>query len=146
MQFYGTNIKGSVYEIISKVTGHIPDDLESDMYLEADFVFVANNEASADTVELDQNEDWLGLAKKIKGEFEDVPMNGISYDLVSDNLPVYMYSDTKLMPIRANYLGNRNMPKFDIFEFSKYERDQRHSMPQQTSMFKSLLQSKRNVN
>lgn len=33
---YRDNIKKSVYEIISKVTGHAPEDIDNDMYLEAD--------------------------------------------------------------------------------------------------------------
>ncbi|MCX7922531.1 MAG: amino acid adenylation domain-containing protein [Clostridia bacterium] len=82
-------------------------------------------------IEINQNEDWVSLVGKIKETFEAIPMNGVSYDVASDNLPVYMYPDTKLTPVRANYLGNRDMPQFDVFEFSKDGTDRRYSVPQQ---------------
>ncbi|MCX8132185.1 MAG: amino acid adenylation domain-containing protein [Clostridia bacterium] len=82
-------------------------------------------------IEIDQNENWASLVEKIKGTLKKVPMNGISYDVVSENLPVYMCPDIKLTPVRANYLGNRDVPQFDVFEFYKNGKDRRYSLPQQ---------------
>lgn len=82
-------------------------------------------------IDLIQDEAWGSLVEKVKNSLETIPMNGISYDLVSDYLPVYMYPDTKITPVRANYLGNRDLPKFDNFEFSKAGMDRRYSVPQQ---------------
>lgn len=101
-------------------------------------------------IECKQDEDWASLVRKIKETFETIPMNGISYDAVSDNLPVYMYPDTKMTPIRSNYLGNRDIPQFINFEFSKAGRDRRYSVPQQKRIsviefFFSIVDGKLNL-
>jgi len=82
-------------------------------------------------VTIGHNEEWSEIVRKITNGIDSVPLNGISYDLVSDNLPAYMYPDLNLTSIRANYLGNRDIPEYDVFEFSKDELDKRYSSPEQ---------------
>lgn len=82
-------------------------------------------------VELESNEEWSSLVRKIKDGLEQVPMGGISYDLVSPYLPSYLYPDQRLTSIRANYLGNRDVPKLSTFEFYEEDRDRRFSLPGQ---------------
>jgi len=60
-----------------------------------------------------------------------IPLQGLSYDLVSDELPSYMYPDLNLTSIRANYLGNRDVAQYDVFEFAKDGLDRRYSHPEQ---------------
>ncbi|QWU18296.1 non-ribosomal peptide synthetase [Paenibacillus sophorae] len=78
-----------------------------------------------------ENSGWQELIRSIRQGLEDVPLGGASYDLVSENLPLYMYPDVKLTPIRANYLGNRDLPQLPGFEFSKQGMDRRFSLPRQ---------------
>ncbi|MFD1773340.1 non-ribosomal peptide synthetase [Paenibacillus rhizophilus] len=80
---------------------------------------------------VEENNGWQELVRSIRQSLEDVPLGGMSYDLVSENLPIYMYPDVKLTPIRANYLGNRDMPKLPGFEFSKEGLDRRFALPEQ---------------
>ncbi|AIQ12042.1 peptide synthetase [Paenibacillus durus] len=82
-------------------------------------------------IRVGENSGWQELIRSIRQGLEEVPLGGASYDLVSENLPLYMYPDVKLTPIRANYLGNRDMPKLPDFEFSKQGMDRRFSLPQQ---------------
>lgn len=82
-------------------------------------------------INVDYDEEWPGIVKKIENGMNDVPLKGISYDLVSDELPSYMYPDLKLTSIRANYLGNRDIVNYDVFEFSKEGSDRRYSHPEQ---------------
>ncbi|MBC2578804.1 non-ribosomal peptide synthetase [Clostridium sp. DJ247] len=82
-------------------------------------------------INVEANDEIKDIVQKIKGSFDELPMNGVSYDLISDNLPLYMYPDTKLTPVRANYLGNRNLPNFESIEFSKESIDRRYSLPHQ---------------
>ncbi|EOV9527059.1 amino acid adenylation domain-containing protein [Bacillus cytotoxicus] len=83
------------------------------------------------SITINKEDTWLEVVHNIKNNMNEVPMGGISYDLVAPYLPSYMYPDTKLTPIRANYLGNRDMPDFKVFEFSKGNTDRRFSMPGQ---------------
>ncbi|OOM81396.1 non-ribosomal peptide synthetase [Clostridium sp. BL-8] len=82
-------------------------------------------------ISIDSNENWGEIVNKITDGINKVPLNGISYDLISEELPSYMYPDLKLTSIRANYLGNRNNNEYDVFEFSKDEMDRRYSHPEQ---------------
>ena len=82
-------------------------------------------------ISVDSNENWGELVNKITDGINKVPLNGISYDLVSEELPSYMYPDLNLTSIRANYLGNRDNNEYDVFEFSKEEMDRRYSHPEQ---------------
>ncbi|WP_235949829.1 non-ribosomal peptide synthetase [Paenibacillus apii] len=82
-------------------------------------------------IHVEQNSSWQELVRSIRQSLEEVPLGGVSYDLVSENLPMYMYPDVKLTPIRANYLGNRDMPKLPGFEFSKEGLDRRFALPEQ---------------
>ncbi len=74
---------------------------------------------------------WEPIIKQIKQQFEWLPMNGITFDWLSDKLPDYMYPDTRLTPVRANYLGNRTIPNSQVFEFIQEDWDRRLSPPQQ---------------
>ncbi|MBU3112556.1 non-ribosomal peptide synthetase [Clostridium lacusfryxellense] len=82
-------------------------------------------------ITIGHNEEWTETVHKITKAIDSVPLNGVSYDLVSDNLPTYLYPDLNISSIRANYLGNRDIPKYDVFEFSKDEIDKRYSHPEQ---------------
>jgi amino acid adenylation domain-containing protein len=82
-------------------------------------------------VMVEYDEKWDKTIKHIKDGFDGLPMNGVTFDWICDRLPNYIYPDANLTSIRANYLGNRTQPKFDLFEFSEEERDQRLSPPEQ---------------
>lgn len=58
-------------------------------------------------------------------------MNGVTYDWIGESLPEYLYPDSNLTLVRANYLGNRSVPLSDLFEFVYGERDCRLSPPDQ---------------
>jgi fengycin family lipopeptide synthetase B len=74
---------------------------------------------------------WAALIDLIGRGLESVPLNGISYDMVARNLPAHVYPDHKLTPVRANYLGNRDVPKSRLFEFDPAAWDQRFALPEQ---------------
>lgn len=102
------------------------------------------------SVDVGPDEEWTSLVRRIRDTFETVPMEGISYDVVSEDLPLYMYPDTKLTPVRANYLGNRDLPQLDVFEFSKDGMDRRYSVPEQKRIsiiefFFSIVDGRLNV-
>ncbi|AOY84657.1 amino acid adenylation domain-containing protein [Moorena producens JHB] len=82
-------------------------------------------------IEVEQNQAWQQTIKQIKDQFNGLPMNGVTFDWISDQLPSYMYPDANLTPVRANYLGNRSVPAFEGFEFIQEERDRRLSPPGQ---------------
>lgn len=82
-------------------------------------------------VQVDAQSGWQNLLQAIKQGFDAVPLNGISYDLVADRLPGHLYPDNKLTPVRANYLGNRELPKSKLFEFDSGDWDQRFNLPEQ---------------
>ncbi|MBR8838430.1 MAG: amino acid adenylation domain-containing protein [Stigonema ocellatum SAG 48.90 = DSM 106950] len=74
---------------------------------------------------------WEQTVKQITEKFEQMPMNGVTFDWISDQLPGHIYPDNNLTPIRANYLGNRTAPSFKSFEFIEQDRDRRLSSPEQ---------------
>jgi len=82
-------------------------------------------------VELAAGESWRALVNNIAVAFAETPLNGISYDLVGGELPESIYPDNKLTPVRVNYLGNRSLPKSNIFVFDEAEWDQRYAAPDQ---------------
>ena len=82
-------------------------------------------------ITIGHNEEWSETVQKITIGLDSVPFKGLSYDLVADQLPAYMYPDLNLTPIRANYLGNRDLPQYEVFEFSKDGLDRRYSHPEQ---------------
>lgn len=82
-------------------------------------------------LKVDSTASWQALIQKIDQQFSALPMNGVTYDWVADDLPHYLYPDEKLTPVRANYLGNRSLPHSDTFEFKQAERDRRLTLPTQ---------------
>ena len=74
---------------------------------------------------------WQETIQQINNRFESLPMNGVTYDWIGDRLPEYLYPDSNLTPIRANYLGNRSVPPSNLFEFVYGARDCRLSPPDQ---------------
>lgn len=74
---------------------------------------------------------WQEIIQEINIRFENLPMNGVTYDWIGDRLPKYLYPDSNLTPIRANYLGNRSVPPSGLFEFIEGDRDCRLSPPDQ---------------
>lgn len=82
-------------------------------------------------VELMAGESWRVSVDKIAKAFAEVPLNGVSYDWVGGELPEAIYPDNKLTPVRVNYLGNRSLPKSEIFTFDEDDWDQRYASPNQ---------------
>lgn len=82
-------------------------------------------------IALSENAQWKQKVKQIVQAFDELPMNGITYDWISDQLPDRIYPDRKLTPVRANYLGNRSLPVSNLFEFIESDRDRRLSPPEQ---------------
>jgi amino acid adenylation domain-containing protein len=82
-------------------------------------------------VMVQHEEKWEKTIKDIRDKFDGLPMNGTTFDWISDRLPNYIYPDANLTPVRANYLGNRSVPSFELFEFIEEERDRRLSPPDQ---------------
>lgn len=122
----GEEYKQSKVIVSHRVHGRKVDD--NNIFFETAGNFAVNFPMAIDFV---QQEGWESLIKKLRDTLETIPMSGISYDVVCDNLPVYMYPDTKITPVRANYLGNRDVPEFENFEFSRDGMDRRYSVPQQ---------------
>lgn len=81
------------------------------------------------TVDTDQS--WNALLQQLKDKFEAVPMNGGAFDWLGERLPSFMYPDNHLTPVRANYLGNRDIKPSSLFEFMKEDWDRRLSPPEQ---------------
>lgn len=77
------------------------------------------------------DEPWRDQVRRIAESLKRVPLNGISYDLAGEHLPARLYPDDKLTSIRANYLGNRDLPEFAVFSFSEDHMDRRFSAPGQ---------------
>ncbi|GAB1543990.1 hypothetical protein NUACC21_66660 [Scytonema sp. NUACC21] len=82
-------------------------------------------------INVEHQEKWEQIIKNIKDGFDGLPMNGNTFDWISDRLPSHIYPDANLTPIRANYLGNRTLPSFELFEFPEEDRDRRLSPPEQ---------------
>ncbi|GAE30358.1 non-ribosomal peptide synthetase [Halalkalibacter hemicellulosilyticus] len=76
---------------------------------------------------VNEKDSWLELVRRIQDKMDGVPLKGVSYDLISDQLSTHLYPDNKLTDIRVNYLGNRDLPQLDLFEFSKENIDRRYS-------------------
>ena len=81
------------------------------------------------TLATDQS--WSRLVEQIKQKWEQVPMNGTTFDWLGEQLPSFMYPDNHLTPVRANYLGNRDIKSSPLFEFMKEDCDRRLSPPEQ---------------
>ncbi|MBD1930354.1 MULTISPECIES: non-ribosomal peptide synthetase [Cyanophyceae] len=82
-------------------------------------------------IKVRHDEQWKQTVKQIAEAFDALPMNGITFDWIADQLPGYIYPDNNLTPIRANYLGNRTVPSSKLFEFIEADRDRRLSPPEQ---------------
>ena len=82
-------------------------------------------------VDLVSGESWSELIGRIVRGFSEAPLNGVSFDVVGRQLPAHIYPDNNLTPVRVNYLGNRSLPKSNIFEFVDTDWDQRYSPPSQ---------------
>ena len=82
-------------------------------------------------VTVDKTETWKPFVSQIKNQFEQLPMNGITFDWIGEQLPSYLYPDHYLTPVRVNYLGNRDIRPSQIFEFIKEDLDRRLSLPEQ---------------
>ncbi|NCQ99806.1 MAG: amino acid adenylation domain-containing protein [Microcystis aeruginosa L211-101] len=82
-------------------------------------------------INLSTSTTWEKTISTINEQFESLPMNGVTYDWIGESLPEYLYPDSNLTPVRANYLGNRSVPLSDLFEFVYGERDCRLSPPDQ---------------
>jgi len=78
-------------------------------------------------INLSTSTTWQKTISTINEQFESLPMNGVTYDWIGESLPEYLYPDSNLTPVRANYLGNRSVPLSDLFEFVYGERDCRLS-------------------
>ncbi len=74
---------------------------------------------------------WEQTTKQIQDKFNELPMNGVTFDWISEQLPQHIYPDNNLTPVRANYLGNRTAPSLELFEFIEEDRDSRLSSPDQ---------------
>jgi hypothetical protein len=74
---------------------------------------------------------WEQTTKEIQAKFNELPMNGVTFDWISEQLPHHVYPDNNLTPVRANYLGNRTAPALELFEFIEEDRDSRLSSPDQ---------------
>ena len=75
---------------------------------------------------------WMEITQQLKSFFAKVPLNGVSFDWVGEELPSYCYPDNNLTPVRANFLGNRSMPTSPFFEFESDEVGQRYSLAEQS--------------
>jgi NAD(P)-dependent dehydrogenase (short-subunit alcohol dehydrogenase family) len=76
-------------------------------------------------------ERWEETVQQIRRALVEVPMNGVTYDVLAERLPDYLYPDGNLTPVRVNYLGNRTAPRSSLFEFNEADRDRRYSPPDQ---------------
>jgi NAD(P)-dependent dehydrogenase (short-subunit alcohol dehydrogenase family) len=80
---------------------------------------------------VNNQEGWKPFVGRIKDKFNELPMNGSTFDWIGEQLPSYLYPDNHLTPVRANYFGNRNVRPSEIFEFIKEDWDRRLSPPEQ---------------
>lgn len=124
-----------LYEVLSKtynssrvVVSHRMHgrDLGNDLYLDVAGDFAVNFPIG---IGVEKEDSYEKIINNLRKNFEEVPLNGVSYDVISEKLPFYMYPDFKITPVRANYLGNRNLINYKSFEFSKENLDRRFSMP-----------------
>jgi amino acid adenylation domain-containing protein len=77
-------------------------------------------------ITLKRNSNFNDIVTSLSNEIENLPMGGISYDWISDQLPVHAYPDSELTGIRCNYLGDISASVNDTSEISS-----RLSPPQQ---------------
>jgi len=77
------------------------------------------------------DESWSKIINQLKTTFAEIPLNGVSFDWIGEQLPSYSYPDNNLTPVRVNYLGNRSFPTSNLFDFSASGLDQRYSLPEQ---------------
>lgn len=101
-------------------------------------------------INIENQDNWQQILNQIATKFDQIPMNGITFDWISAQLPAHIYPDNNLTPIRANYLGNRTAPKYKNFEFTQTDTDKRLSAPQQkrttlTEFFFSFTDGKFNL-
>jgi|GEM_PF-2643839 len=77
-------------------------------------------------ISLKRNNNFNDIVKSLSNEIENLPMGGISYDWIADQLPAHAYPDCELTSIRCNYLGDISASVNDTSEVSS-----RLSLPQQ---------------
>ncbi|MBD2515233.1 amino acid adenylation domain-containing protein [Nostoc sp. FACHB-973] len=82
-------------------------------------------------ISVENQDSWQQTLNQIETKFNQLPMNGVTFDWVSEQLPNHIYPDNNLTPVRANYLGNRTAPNYKNFEFTQTDTDRRLSAPQQ---------------
>ncbi|MBW4427786.1 MAG: amino acid adenylation domain-containing protein [Nostoc desertorum CM1-VF14] len=82
-------------------------------------------------IPVNKKSQWQQKVKEIAAVFNELPMNGVSFDWIADQLPKHVYPDTNLTQVRANYLGNRSVPNSQLFEFKAADRDRRLSPPEE---------------
>ncbi|NJL81261.1 MAG: hypothetical protein HC917_25230 [Richelia sp. SM2_1_7] len=82
-------------------------------------------------INIENQDNWQLILEQITTKFDQLPMNGVTFDWISQQLPSHIYPDNNLTPIRANYLGNRTTPTYQNFEFTETDTDKRLSAPQQ---------------
>lgn len=80
---------------------------------------------------IDAGDDYEEIVKKLRAEFDAVPLSGLSYDWISDHLPESVYPDNKVAEIRVNYLGDMTLPPGHEFDFDREWVNQRLSSPDQ---------------
>ncbi|KQL56241.1 MULTISPECIES: non-ribosomal peptide synthetase [Bacillaceae] len=78
-------------------------------------------------LQIGKGDSWERRIQLVKDELEQVPLTGVSYDLIAEQLPKSTYPDVHLTSIRANYLGNRDVGALSIFEMDPTQMDQRFS-------------------
>lgn len=81
-------------------------------------------------LEIGSEEDWPALIGQIQDKFTDLPLNGVTFDWIGERLPSYLYPDSGVTPVRANYLGNRDLPQMELFKFNETDWEQRLSVPE----------------
>lgn len=82
-------------------------------------------------INIENQHNWEQIFNQIATKFDQIPMNGVTFDWISAQLPNHIYPDNNLTPLRANYLGNRTPPIYKNFEFTETDKDKRLSSPQQ---------------
>jgi hypothetical protein len=74
---------------------------------------------------------WHESILDVADALEKVPMGGVTYDFLAEDLPFGLYPDSKLTPVRLNYLGI--IPDFpsEAFEHVAEDRGRRLGLPGQ---------------
>ncbi len=76
-------------------------------------------------------EPMQALIERFQLANEQVPLRGVSYDWLAEQLPHYAYPDHRLTPVRVNYLGNLGLAANKRFEFDPQKNNQRLASPDQ---------------